>query len=139
MLSRLKGLFKLNNWKRILIMVFSFISMVLFVGLSFGLYSKDSLPTTEFKNGLQVTIKTTNEDGSSVDDPFYLNQVFNNLSGRLQEKYPDKRFDLQRETNGVFNLKATDINTETVSYTHLRAHETGSGISYASFLSLIHI
>ena len=93
-------------------MVFSFISMVLFIGLSFGLYSKDSLPTTEFKNGLQVTIKTTNEDGSSVDDPFYLNQVFNNLSGRLQEKYPDKRFDLQRETNGVFNLKATDINTE---------------------------
>lgn len=109
MFSRLKSLFKLNNWKRIFILVFSFISIILFVGLSFGLYSKKSSPTTEYKNGIQVTVKPTNQDGTSINDAFYNNQIITNTSARLKEKFPDNNIQVERETNGVFNIKVTDI------------------------------
>ena len=111
MLSRLRTLFKLNNWKRIFILVFGFISVILFATLSFSLYSKKSSPTTEYKNGIQVTIKPSNEDGTSINDPFTTGQVVGNITARLEEQFPDNNFTIDRETNGVLNLKVTDIDS----------------------------
>ena len=111
MLTKLKAWFKLNNWKRITILALSFVAIILFVGLSFGLYSKKSTVTTEYKNGIQVSVKPTNEDATAVDDPLYNNQIFTNTSARLEEHFPDKNFTFAREANGVFTIKVTNVNT----------------------------
>lgn len=111
MTNKLKNLFKISRWKRIFILSFLFISIGLFIGLSFGFYSKKNSPTINYKDGIQLSVKPTNPDSTTIDDEAYLNQIFYNLSMRLNQEFPDNNLDIQREQNGVINIKSTNINS----------------------------
>lgn len=112
MFTKIKAVFKWNNWKRQLVVVFSFILAILFVGLSFGLYSKKTSPTTQYQSGIQVVVKPSNLDYSSIDDQVYLNQIYYNLSSRLEQEYPSKNIKITKEDNGTFDIKVTNIDNE---------------------------
>lgn len=107
MLNNFKKLFKLNNWKRLTIVIFSFIFISLFAGLSLGLYSKKTTPTTDFKNGINVVVKPSYESQPIENDENYINQIKYNLSERLSYKY-DNNINITNN-NGTFDIKITDI------------------------------
>lgn len=113
MFNKFKSFFKLNNWKRVFLLIFSFVSFGLFIGLSFGLFSKNSTPSSDYRNGIQVTIKPINQnDGTVIVDERELNEISNNLSQRLEAEYPDQKVEISYNEQGVINLFSPGVDTE---------------------------
>ncbi|MBD5422903.1 MAG: hypothetical protein HDR43_00140 [Mycoplasma sp.] len=109
MLSKLKNFFKITTWKRWFILVFIVISSILFIGLSFGLKSKDSKFSNDYKNGVSLTINPTNSDGSPINNETYSKQLLFNLQSKLENDFSNSIISTSYENNDVWNINITNI------------------------------
>lgn len=108
MSNKIKNFFKLNNWKRWTILSFSFIFSVLFIGLSFGLKTKNTKFDHDYKNGISLVIKPTTYNGDEIDES-YAKQLLFNLKNRLENKYQDSIVDAYYENGSVLKIDITNI------------------------------
>lgn len=112
MKNKLVKFFKITTWKRWFFIVFFVISSFLFIGLSFGLKSKDSKLTSEYKNSVSLTIKPTYNDGLEISDEAYSKQLLFNLQNRLQNQFENSIVTSNYENKNVWNLNITNISSD---------------------------
>ena len=108
MLNKIKKIFTLITWKRWFIISFSFICFFLFIGLSFGLKSKDNKVSQDYKNGISLVVKPYEND-SPIEDSSYSRQLLFNLETRIKNNYPDYFVSSSFEENNVWNVDVTNI------------------------------
>lgn len=109
----MKSFFKLNNWKRWAIVVFSFLSCGLFVGLSLGLNTSNTRLSGDFTSQTQIVVKPIDSnylDYSKRESE--LNEIKNNLVERLKIDFLDSNVSAKMEENGFINILATNIGDE---------------------------
>ncbi len=104
-----KKWFKLNDWKRWTIIVFTIISIGLFSGLSFGLKAKDAKISSDYQNSISLIIKPTTDNGDEIDDSTYSKQLLYNLKNRLESQYPDSFIQTTYEDNNVWKVDITNV------------------------------
>lgn len=108
MLNKIKKIFTLITWKRWFIISFSFICFFLFIGLSFGLKSKDNKVSQDYKNGISLVVKPYEND-LPIEDSSYSRQLLFNLETRIKNNYPDYFVSSSFEENNVWNIDVTNI------------------------------
>ena len=108
MLNKIKKIFTLITWKRWFIIAFSFVCFSLFIGLSFGLKSKDNKVSQDYKNGISLVVKPYEND-LPIEDSSYSRQLLFNLETRIKNNYPDFFVSSSFEENNVWNIDVTNI------------------------------
>lgn len=109
MKNKLSKLLKITIWKRWFFVAFFVISSVLFIGLSFGLKTKDGKLNSDYKNSVSLTIKPTYNDGSDINDEAYSKQLLFNLHNQLKNSFENSIVTSSYEKENVWNINISNI------------------------------
>lgn len=111
MKNKLSKLLKITTWKRWFFVAFFVISSALFIGLSFGLKTKDGKLSSDYKNSVSLTIKPTYNDGSDINDEVYSKQLLFNLHNQLKNSFENSIVTSNYEKDNVWNINISNINS----------------------------
>lgn len=109
MKNKLYKLLKITTWKRWFFVAFFIISSTLFIGLSFGLKTKDGKLNSDYKNSVSLTIKPTYSDGSEINDEAYSKQLLFNLHNQLKYSFENSIVTSSYEKENVWNINISNI------------------------------
>lgn len=106
--QKIKNFFKLNTWKRWFILIFSFIFLGSFIGLSYGLKSHNTKFSNDYKNGISLIVKPIDQNGYPLEEELSKN-VLNNVFNRLENDYSESLITYEYQQNNVWQINVTDV------------------------------
>lgn len=115
MKNNFKNFFKLNNWKRWFILIFSFFATGLFVGLSVGLKTNQIKPSTDYANSISLTIKPKDSEGKPLTNESLARQFLFNLKSRIENEYPNSLVLAELQDENIFKIDVTKIDSNNKS------------------------